>query len=102
MPGQRCRHEVLCFRDPAETGRKRENLRLPARDAELLAGTADRDGALGHAGRCRGRPLSTPVEGELLADLTGDDDAAMRLGDLDLGMRTFLLLSANLTSQGSQ
>jgi len=46
--------------------------------------------------------VSTPVEGERLADLTGDDDAAMRLGDLDLGMRTFLLLSANLTSQGSQ
>jgi hypothetical protein len=93
---------VLCFRDPAETGRKREILRLLPCGAELLADAADRDRAPGHAGQCRSRPVSTPVEGELLADLTGDDDAAMRLGDLDLGMRTFLLLSANLTSQGSQ
>jgi len=78
---------VLCFRDPAETGRKREILHVLARGAELLAAAARRDRAPGQAGRPRDRPGSTPVEehgptpagSEMAADRVGNDDAAMRL-----------------------
>jgi hypothetical protein len=69
----------LWFRDHAETGRKRENLHLPPRDAEYLAGVAGRDRVPGQAGQCRARQGSTPAGDEMLVDLAGDDDAAVRL-----------------------
>jgi hypothetical protein len=40
----------------------------------MASGAADRDRALGHAGQCRNRHVSTPVEGVVLVDLVGDDD----------------------------
>lgn len=94
---------MLWFRDPAETVGKRENLRLPARGAELLADAADRDRAPGPAGQRRDRPGSTPVEDGVLVDRVGGDlvgpiggdDAAMRRWELDLGMSTPLLLFSN-------
>ena len=40
--------------------------------------------------------MPTPAEGEVLVGLVGDDDAAARLWDLDVGMWTFLLVLRQL------
>jgi hypothetical protein len=64
LGGAHGRHQIGWAADPAD---------LPSREAEGLAGRADREGALGHPRERGERPVLT-VEDEVLVHLVGDRD----------------------------